>query len=170
MRRQATNCAACCPWLFPRQATSAAFCAVVRRVTDQARFRILAFDKARYFRCGRNPPLRPPWAMSEGSARRCTATICMVLDQMQLNRRARRTKCGAASLSDQHRLHVFRVSPNVFPVNLFTKCSLVQAEHLESGASDADEAITQLVAVLDTKELADAINRLERGFGLRVGK
>jgi hypothetical protein len=36
--------------------------------------------------------------------------------------------------------------------------------------TDADEAITQLVTVLDTTELADAINRLERGFGLRVVK
>ena len=41
---------------------------------------------------------------------------------------------------------------------------------LELGVTDADETITQLVAVLDTKELADAINRLERGFGLRVIK
>jgi hypothetical protein len=46
---------------------------------------------------------------------------------------------------------------------------LIIAEHLELG-TDADETITQLVAVLDTKELADAINRLERGFGLRVVK
>jgi len=44
------------------------------------------------------------------------------------------------------------------------------AEHLELGTSDAHEAITQLVALLDTNELADAINRLERGFGLRVVK
>jgi hypothetical protein len=42
------------------------------------------------------------------------------------------------------------------------------AEHLGLGMSDADEAIAQLVVVLDTKELADAINRLERRSGLRV--
>jgi hypothetical protein len=47
---------------------------------------------------------------------------------------------------------------------------LIIAEHLELGMSDADEAIARLVVVLDTKELADAINRLERGFGLRVIK
>jgi hypothetical protein len=47
---------------------------------------------------------------------------------------------------------------------------LIVAEHLETGASDADEVITQLVAVLDTHELADAMNRVERGFGLRVVK
>ena len=44
------------------------------------------------------------------------------------------------------------------------------AEHLETAASDGDEAIFRLVAVLDTQELADAINRLERGYGLRVVK
>jgi hypothetical protein len=44
------------------------------------------------------------------------------------------------------------------------------AEHLEAATSDADEVIAQLVAVLDTQELADAINRLERGYGLRVVK
>jgi hypothetical protein len=43
------------------------------------------------------------------------------------------------------------------------------AEYLESG-SDADEAITQLIAVLDTPELAAAMNRLERGYGLRTVK
>jgi hypothetical protein len=43
-------------------------------------------------------------------------------------------------------------------------------EHLESGASHPDEAINRLIAVLDTKELADAINRLERSQGLRVVK
>jgi hypothetical protein len=47
---------------------------------------------------------------------------------------------------------------------------LIIAEHLESGTSDADEAITQLIAVLDTQELADAINRVERGYGLRAVK
>jgi hypothetical protein len=30
--------------------------------------------------------------------------------------------------------------------------------------------ITQLIAVLDTRELADAMNRVERGYGLRVVK
>ena len=47
---------------------------------------------------------------------------------------------------------------------------LIVAEHLKSGASDADETITQLIAVLDTKELAAAMNRVERGYGLRMVK
>ena len=47
---------------------------------------------------------------------------------------------------------------------------LIVAEHLESGARDADEAITQKIAVLDTQELAAAMNRVERGYGLQVVK
>jgi hypothetical protein len=47
---------------------------------------------------------------------------------------------------------------------------LIVAEHIESGASHPDEAITRLIAVLDTQELADAISRLERLQGLRVVK
>ena len=55
-------------------------------------------------------------------------------------------------------------------VSALRQVGLIIAEHLELGTTDADEAITQLVAVLDTKELADAIDRLERGYGLRVVK
>jgi hypothetical protein len=47
---------------------------------------------------------------------------------------------------------------------------LIVAEHLESGADHADEVITQLIAVLDTQELAAAMNRVERGYGLRIVK
>jgi hypothetical protein len=48
---------------------------------------------------------------------------------------------------------------------------LIIAEHLQSGRpSDADEAITQLIAVLDTQELAAAMNRVERGYGVRLVK
>jgi hypothetical protein len=47
---------------------------------------------------------------------------------------------------------------------------LIVAEHLEAGAGDADEVITQLIAVLDTQELAAAMNRAERGYGLRMVK
>jgi hypothetical protein len=45
----------------------------------------------------------------------------------------------------------------------------IVAKHLE-GTGDADEAITQLIAALDTRQLADAMNRVERGYGLRVVK
>ena len=43
----------------------------------------------------------------------------------------------------------------------------IVAKHLESRTFDDDEAITQLIAVLDTPELAAAMKRLERGYGLR---
>ena len=47
---------------------------------------------------------------------------------------------------------------------------LIVADHLESRTCDADKAITQLIAVLDTPELAAAMNRLERGYGLKLVK
>jgi hypothetical protein len=48
-------------------------------------------------------------------------------------------------------------------ISVLRQVGLIIAEHLElPGACDADEAITRLIAVLDTEELADAINRLER--------
>ena len=47
---------------------------------------------------------------------------------------------------------------------------LIVAEHLESRIGDADEVITQLIAVLDTPELAAAMNGAERGYRLRVVK
>jgi hypothetical protein len=46
---------------------------------------------------------------------------------------------------------------------------LTVVKHLEV-TKDADEAITQLIAVLDTQELANAMNRVERGYGLRAVK
>jgi hypothetical protein len=42
------------------------------------------------------------------------------------------------------------------------------AAHLESGPRDADEVITRLLAVLDTPELAAAMDRVERGHELRT--
>jgi hypothetical protein len=50
------------------------------------------------------------------------------------------------------------------------QAGFIVAEHLESRTSDADEAITQLIAVLDTQELAASMNRVERGYGLRMVK
>lgn len=44
------------------------------------------------------------------------------------------------------------------------------ADHLEQNTADPADTIAQLVAVLDTQELADAMTRLERGYGLRVIK
>ena len=54
-------------------------------------------------------------------------------------------------------------------------CTLREAgqiicEYLEPGPRDADETIRRLIAVLDTQDLALAIDRLEKGHGLRVVK
>ena len=57
--------------------------------------------------------------------------------------------------------------------SVWTKRSLGwphHSEHLEPGARDADETITQLIAVLEMQDLARAIERLEKGHGLRVVK
>jgi hypothetical protein len=45
----------------------------------------------------------------------------------------------------------------------------LSGEYLEPGLRDADETMTQLIAVLDTPDLALAIERLEK-HGLRVVK
>ena len=55
-------------------------------------------------------------------------------------------------------------------VSALRQIGLIVAEHIELGARDADEVVTQLMAMLDTQELADAMNRLECGYGLRVVK
>lgn len=55
-------------------------------------------------------------------------------------------------------------------VSALRQVGLIVAEHIELGARDADEVVTQLIALLDTQELAEAMNRLERRDGLRVVK
>ena len=54
-------------------------------------------------------------------------------------------------------------------ISTLREACLIIANYLESGPRDADEVITQLIAVLDTQELANAIERIE-GRGLRVVK
>jgi hypothetical protein len=44
------------------------------------------------------------------------------------------------------------------------------AEHLEQEGRDADTTISRLIAVLDTEDLARALERLDKGHGLRVAK
>jgi hypothetical protein len=43
-------------------------------------------------------------------------------------------------------------------------------EYLEPGPHDAEETLRRLIAVLDTQDLAGAIDRLEKSHGLRVVK
>ena len=44
------------------------------------------------------------------------------------------------------------------------------AEHLEVDGADAEHTLSRLIAVLDTKDLTAAIERREKGHGLRVVK
>ena len=44
------------------------------------------------------------------------------------------------------------------------------AEHLEPEGRNADETISRLLGVLDNEDLAHAIERLEKGHGLKVVK
>jgi hypothetical protein len=55
-------------------------------------------------------------------------------------------------------------------ISTLRKAGKILSEYLEPGPRDADETITQLIAVLDNQDLAGAIDRLEKGHGLRVVK
>jgi hypothetical protein len=44
------------------------------------------------------------------------------------------------------------------------------SEYVEPGSRDAKRTVSQLIAVLETQDLAHAIERLEKGHGLRVVK
>jgi hypothetical protein len=44
------------------------------------------------------------------------------------------------------------------------------AEYLEAGGPEAEETLSWLIAVLDNEDLAHAVERLEKGHGLRVVK
>jgi hypothetical protein len=44
------------------------------------------------------------------------------------------------------------------------------AQHLEAGGRDAVHTLSRLIAVLDNEDLPRAIERLEKGHGLRVVK
>jgi hypothetical protein len=46
----------------------------------------------------------------------------------------------------------------------------IVSEHLEANGRNADETISRLIAVLDGEDLARAVERLEKGHGLRVVK
>jgi hypothetical protein len=44
------------------------------------------------------------------------------------------------------------------------------AEYMEPGPRDAEQTLNRLIAVLDSQDVARAIERLEKGHGLRVVK
>jgi hypothetical protein len=55
-------------------------------------------------------------------------------------------------------------------ISTLRKAGQILCEYLEPGPRDADETITQLIAVLDNQELSGAVERLESGYGIRVVK
>jgi hypothetical protein len=55
-------------------------------------------------------------------------------------------------------------------ISTLRKAGQILGDYLAPGPHDADETITRLLAVLDTQELAGALDRLEKGHGLRVVK
>ena len=52
-------------------------------------------------------------------------------------------------------------------VRAMRNAQLLLAEHIERGPSDAGEAITQLLDILDRQDVVAATNRLCREYGLR---
>ena len=66
---------------------------------------------------------------------------------------------GEGSMTDQELL-----------ISALREAGQILCEYLERGRRDADETITRLIAVLDTQDLALAVKRLEKGYGLRVVK
>ncbi len=55
-------------------------------------------------------------------------------------------------------------------VSTLRKAGRIIGEYIEPGPRDPDETIAQLIAVLDNQDVARAIDRLEKGHGLRVVK
>ena len=52
-------------------------------------------------------------------------------------------------------------------VRAMRDAQLLHAEHIERGPTDAEEAITQLLEILDRQDVVAATNRLCREYGLR---
>ena len=53
-------------------------------------------------------------------------------------------------------------------ISTVRKAGQVIAKHLEPDGRDAAQTVSQLIAVLDNEDLAHALERLEKGHGLRV--
>jgi hypothetical protein len=55
-------------------------------------------------------------------------------------------------------------------VQAMRDAQLLLAEHIERGPTDAEEAISQLLEVLDRQDIVAATNRLCHDYGLRPSK
>ncbi len=52
-------------------------------------------------------------------------------------------------------------------ISTLRKASRIIGEYLEPGPHDAEQTLSRLIAVLDNQDLALALDRLEKGHGLR---
>jgi hypothetical protein len=56
-------------------------------------------------------------------------------------------------------------------IDAVERAGVIIAEHIEPGhAQNPEQTVNRLIAVLDTQDVAGAIERLKRGFGLHVVK
>ena len=55
-------------------------------------------------------------------------------------------------------------------VTALNEAALIIGDHLEPGPKDPIATINRLIEVLDNQELAAAIERMEKGYGLKVVK
>jgi hypothetical protein len=55
-------------------------------------------------------------------------------------------------------------------ISTIREAGRIIAEHLEPDGRNAAQTLSRLIAVLDTEDLARALERLEKGHGLRVVK
>jgi hypothetical protein len=55
-------------------------------------------------------------------------------------------------------------------ISTVREAGLIIADHLEAGGPSALQTLSRLIAVLDNEDLVRAIERLEKGHGLRVVK
>ena len=54
------------------------------------------------------------------------------------------------------------------PISTLREAGQIIDEYIEPGPRDAEQTLSRLIAVLETQDLARAIERLEKGHGLRV--
>jgi hypothetical protein len=55
-------------------------------------------------------------------------------------------------------------------ISTIRKAGQITGEYIESGPRDAEQTLSRLIAVLDNQDLWRALDRLEKGHGLRVVK
>jgi hypothetical protein len=58
----------------------------------------------------------------------------------------------------------------VLLISTLREAGRIIGEYIEPGPRDAEQTLSRLIAVLETQDLARAIERLQKGHGLRVVK